>query len=302
MNIQNQDDPSNFLNKNFPKYIKKKTVDMLPEHHEAKDLSQKRSMRLWTESEDTLLKSMYEEHGSSWKEISKNIEGRTPSQCIQRWRRKFQVLKVRENWTDIEDNKVLKLLKEYGCNWKVISSFLPKTGKQIRERYINKLDPAIKKGCFTKEEDQIIVENYRKFGTKWNLISKKLVGRPQNTIKNRFYSYLKKKVISKTNLEVKQEVDTKEEDINFLNEPGHEKIQKQNFDAFMKGFYPEMENEMSNENVSEKSIIEENSETIKQKDDVNFLSDEDYFLNKYIDFSYDEEENKPSKSSKSIIL
>jgi myb proto-oncogene protein len=33
-----------------------------------------------------------------------------------------------------------------------------KTGKQIRERYINKLDPNIKKYSWTKEEDYILIK------------------------------------------------------------------------------------------------------------------------------------------------
>jgi hypothetical protein len=38
------------------------------------------------------------------------------------------------------------MVEKYGSNWKLIASVLKtKSGKQIRERYINKLDPKIKK-------------------------------------------------------------------------------------------------------------------------------------------------------------
>lgn len=41
---------------------------------------------------------------------------------------------------------VRKLVKKFGKNWKVLSEIIgSKSGKQIRERYINKLDPKIKK-------------------------------------------------------------------------------------------------------------------------------------------------------------
>ena len=47
---------------------------------------------------------------------------------------------------------VQKLIKRVGKNWKLISEMLgSKTGKQIRERYINKLDPNIKKYPWTKD-------------------------------------------------------------------------------------------------------------------------------------------------------
>lgn len=67
-----------------------------------------------------------------------------------------------------------------------------KNGKQIRERFINKLDPKIKKEEWTEEEDRKILELYSSIGSKWSEISKHLPGRPENKIKNRFYSYIQK--------------------------------------------------------------------------------------------------------------
>lgn len=67
-----------------------------------------------------------------------------------------------------------------------------KTGKQIRERFINKLDPKIKKEEWTDEEDRKIIELYCLIGRKWSEISKQLPGRPENKIKNRFYSFIQK--------------------------------------------------------------------------------------------------------------
>lgn len=43
-------------------------------------------------------------------------------------------------------------MKKVGKNWKVLSEMLgSKTGKQIRERFINKLDPKIKKEDWSDE-------------------------------------------------------------------------------------------------------------------------------------------------------
>ncbi|EGR32450.1 myb-like DNA-binding domain protein, partial [Ichthyophthirius multifiliis] len=67
-----------------------------------------------------------------------------------------------------------------------------KTGKQIRERYINKLDPNIKKVAWTTEEDQIILDSFLEIGAKWSQISCKLNGRSENMVKNRFYSHIKR--------------------------------------------------------------------------------------------------------------
>ena len=67
-----------------------------------------------------------------------------------------------------------------------------KNGKQIRERFINKLDPKIKKEDWTEEEDKKILELYSRIGSKWSEISKSIPGRPENKIKNRFYSFIQK--------------------------------------------------------------------------------------------------------------
>ena len=67
-----------------------------------------------------------------------------------------------------------------------------KNGKQIRERFINKLDPSIKKEDWSEEEDQRILELYSKLGSRWSEISKHLPGRPENKVKNRFYSFIQK--------------------------------------------------------------------------------------------------------------
>ena len=62
-------------------------------------------------------------------------------------------------WSTDEDKKILKLIREVGKNWKLLSEVLgTKTGKQIRERYINKLDPKIKVDEWTDEEDKLILK------------------------------------------------------------------------------------------------------------------------------------------------
>ena len=62
----------------------------------------------------------------------------------------------------------------------------------MRERYINKLDPKINWRPFTKIEDELIVAMFKLLGKKWSKISKSLNGRPENMVKNRFYSHIRK--------------------------------------------------------------------------------------------------------------
>ena len=69
-----------------------------------------------------------------------------------------------------------------------------RTGKQIRDRYINVLDPLANKNKFTSEEDRILLSLYRQYGCKWATIAKFMNRRTPDMVKNRFHSCLKKKL------------------------------------------------------------------------------------------------------------
>ena len=150
--------------------------------------------KAWSHCEDRLLIQAVQTHGAkNWRLIASKIEGRTFSQCSQRWLR-MQPHKSRSPWTKGEDVALLDMVGKYGCNWTLIANQIEgRTCKQIRERYINKLDPNINRLKFSKEEDLLIVRKWKEIGPKWQQISKEFQGRSENMVKNRFYSHLKKK-------------------------------------------------------------------------------------------------------------
>jgi len=57
--------------------------------------------------------------------------------------------------------------------------------------------PEVRKGQWTEEEDAIILQAHAKIGNKWTEISKRLVGRPANSVKNHWNSTLRKTVQTK---------------------------------------------------------------------------------------------------------
>lgn len=103
--------------------------------------------------------------------------------------------KARNPWTPKEDLKLTELMKKYGQSWAMISSKMEgRTGKQIRDRFLNKLRPNIRYGDWSLEEDELLVSLCKEIGNRWSLIATYLPGRTEGQVKNRFYSHIKKRL------------------------------------------------------------------------------------------------------------
>ena len=154
----------------------------------------------WTKKEDNILMEKAQEYNfKNWNSIAKFIPGRSSIQCSARYRRIRPGL-IKGSWDKEEDLKLLALYKKYGKNWAAISREMPqRTGKQIRDRFLNSLDTKFDRSKFTVEEDQMILKYYKIYGNSWARIAKKLKTRTGDMVKNRFYSSLKKYVTKNRN-------------------------------------------------------------------------------------------------------
>lgn len=148
---------------------------------------------------------------NDWKEITDFFPRFTWESCKLKWGslQRCQILKT--PWKKTEDDMILHIIdkNKSGKNkyrWTKIAKLLNESfykgemvriSKHCRERWLNHLNPSLNKGRFLLEEDLKIFEFISQKGKKWAEISRKLINRNSNTIKTRYFSYIKSKKFRK---------------------------------------------------------------------------------------------------------
>uniref|UniRef100_A0A7N0UWS8 Uncharacterized protein n=1 Tax=Kalanchoe fedtschenkoi TaxID=63787 RepID=A0A7N0UWS8_KALFE len=103
-------------------------------------------------------------------------------------------------WTKEEDGRLVAYIRAHGegC-WRSLpkAAGLLRCGKSCRLRWMNYLRPDLKRGNFTEEEDELIIDLHGLLGNKWSLIAGKLPGRTDNEIKNYWNTHIKRKLLNR---------------------------------------------------------------------------------------------------------
>ncbi|XP_028761985.1 transcription factor MYB106-like [Neltuma alba] len=100
-------------------------------------------------------------------------------------------------WTPDEDQKLTSYIQLHGHgSWSSLPARagLRRCGKSCRLRWINYLRPDIKRGNFSSQEDQTIIQLHALLGNKWSVIAHHLPKRTDNEIKNYWNTCLKKRL------------------------------------------------------------------------------------------------------------
>jgi len=101
---------------------------------------------------------------------------------------------ARVRWLEGDDKLLIQLVSEFGHNWPLIASRMEgRTSKQVKERWTNQLDPSISTEPWRAEDDQQLVALIRELGHSWCEISRRMKGRTESMVKNRFHANLRKR-------------------------------------------------------------------------------------------------------------
>lgn len=157
-------------------------------------LRRKRILKVkWMESETNKLLNLVHSVGEDWRLVGEGLQSKSAKQCMQ----KFQnLIKVRRkgNWRKEEDDLLREWVKENGPRkWtKCAQTISGRGGKQCRERWLNSLDPTVKKGSWNVDEQQRLFDFVKAHWSSWAIICKCMPGRTENSVKNYFYSSVRK--------------------------------------------------------------------------------------------------------------
>ncbi|XP_077220513.1 transcription factor MYB41-like [Tasmannia lanceolata] len=101
-------------------------------------------------------------------------------------------------WTTEEDQKLMDYIQKHGHgSWRTLpkNAGLSRCGKSCRLRWTNYLRPDIKRGRFSFEEEETIIQLHSILGNKWSAIAARLPGRTDNEIKNYWNTHIRKRLL-----------------------------------------------------------------------------------------------------------
>uniref|UniRef100_A0A8C3MX93 snRNA-activating protein complex subunit 4 n=1 Tax=Geospiza parvula TaxID=87175 RepID=A0A8C3MX93_GEOPR len=151
----------------------------------------------WTEEELDRLKQIAAEHDClDWQSIAQELgTNRTPFQCLQKYQLYNKDLK-RKEWTKDEDQMLLELVQEMRVGshipYKKIAYYMEgRDSAQLIYRWTKSVDPSLKKGPWTPEEDAMLLAAVKKYKEKdWYKIRREVPGRSDAQCRDRYLKAL----------------------------------------------------------------------------------------------------------------
>eukprot|EP01066_Platyproteum_vivax_P013090 Platyproteum_vivax@DN5954_c0_g1_i2.p1 len=165
--------------------------------------------RAWSKDEDDLLVVLVQSIAENdWAEVARHFTMRSEEECLKRW----QILSPptsgeskgrssgREPWNNDEDKLLYQLVMQFGpSRWTEVASILNeklrsrRLAKQCRERWISHVDPSVRRGEWSEDEDLTIMTKQLEWGNRWADIARQMKGRTTHAVKNRFHQLMRLK-------------------------------------------------------------------------------------------------------------
>ncbi|KAK2359455.1 hypothetical protein P8452_63667 [Trifolium repens] len=99
-------------------------------------------------------------------------------------------------WTKLEDDLLKDCIQRYGVGkWHLVPqrAGLKRCRKSCRLRWLNYLNPNIKRGEFSQDEVDLMIKLHKLLGNRWSLIAGRLPGRTSNDVKNYWNTNMRSK-------------------------------------------------------------------------------------------------------------
>ena len=167
-----------------------------------RQLPKRHILKKWSKDEDDRLEEGVKLYKlPNWKLIAKHVGSRSNKMCAQRWRYSLRPeikLVTKGKWTKEEDDKLRQILSKHDCKnertWDIASEAMgfTRNGIQCRERWKNFLDPSLRFGAWTADEDKCLMNLHGKYGKQWKKFTAVLTGRSAQRIRRRFTSLQKR--------------------------------------------------------------------------------------------------------------
>jgi hypothetical protein len=142
-------------------------------------------------------KGLPEEFCSPWQMIASELgTNRTAIQCFMIYQRKINPNFLKGKWSPHEDEQLMAALKLYGTqNWQAVAQMLDgRTGQQCLHRYEKAINPQIKRGRWSQDEDKKLKEAIEPFLNEsrinWSVVKQSVLGRTDVQCRERWVNVL----------------------------------------------------------------------------------------------------------------
>ncbi|XP_069871160.1 snRNA-activating protein complex subunit 4 isoform X2 [Dipodomys merriami] len=147
----------------------------------------------WSTEEAERLRAIAAKHGHlEWQLVAEELgTGRSAFQCLQKFQQHNTALK-RKEWTEEEDHMLTQLVQEMRVGdhipyRRIVYYMEGRDSMQLIYRWTKSLDPSLKKGFWTPEEDAKLLQAVAKYGEQdWFKIREEVPGRSDAQCRDRY--------------------------------------------------------------------------------------------------------------------